>query len=286
MPVSRHQTQRTLSIRTQLSPSCSWKPAREWVTAPYMDRTTEAINQLLKTVRTLRSPGGCNWDISQTLKTLRPYMLEEAYEVADAVDKDDMDDLKKELGDLLLHIVMAADICSEQNIFNMADVAEQITQKLIRRHPHVFDETSDLTPEQVEKQWEAIKAEEKKNLKKKFFDSIPAAMPALQKAWRIQQRASDVGFPFKTREQNTEAILDLLKKEDLTEETVGSILQLVSDMARQSGIEPEKALRDKNTDFIQRFNHLEELLEYKGYSLGNVEDEVLRQSIGIAFNGN
>jgi len=251
-----------------------------------MDRTTEAINQLLKTVRTLRSPGGCNWDISQTLKPLRPYMLEEAYEVADAVDKDDMDDLKKELGDLLLHIVMAADICSEQNIFNMADVAEQITQKLIRRHPHVFDETSDLTPEQVEKQWEAIKAEEKKNLKKKFFDSIPAAMPALQKAWRIQQRASDVGFPFKTREQNTEAILDLLKKEDLTEETVGSILQLVSDMARQSGIEPEKALRDKNTDFIQRFNHLEELLEYKGYSLGNVEDEVLRQSIGIAFNGN
>ena len=251
-----------------------------------MDRTTEAINQLLKTVRTLRSPGGCNWDISQTLKTLRPYMLEEAYEVADAVDKDDMDDLKKELGDLLLHIVMAADICSEQNIFNMADVAEQITQKLIRRHPHVFDETSDLTPEQVEKQWEAIKAEEKKNLKKKFFDSIPAAMPALQKAWRIQQRASDVGFPFKTREQNTEAILDLLKKEDLTEETVGSILQLVSDMARQSGIEPEKALRDRNRDFIQRFNHLEELLEHKGYSLGNVEEEVLRQSIGIAFNGN
>jgi len=251
-----------------------------------MDRTTEAINQLLKTVRTLRSPGGCNWDISQTLKTLRPYMLEEAYEVADAVDKDDMDDLKKELGDLLLHIVMAADICSEQNIFNMADVAEQITQKLIRRHPHVFDETSDLTPEQVEKQWEAIKAEEKKNLKKKFFDSIPAAMPALQKAWRIQQRASDVGFPFKTREQNMEEILDLLKNEDLTEETVGSILQLVSDMARQSGIEPEKALRDKNTDFIQRFNHLEELLEHKGYSLGNVGNEVLQQFIGIAFNGN
>ncbi|MCD6586996.1 MAG: nucleoside triphosphate pyrophosphohydrolase, partial [Candidatus Fermentibacteraceae bacterium] len=219
-----------------------------------MDRTTEAINELLKTVRTLRSPGGCNWDISQTLKTLRPYMLEEAYEVADAVDKDDMDDLKKELGDLLLHIVMAADICSEQNIFNMADVAEQITQKLIRRHPHVFDETSDLTPEQVEKQWEAIKAQEKKSQKKKFFDSIPAAMPALQKAWRIQQRASDVGFPFKTREQNTEEIVDLLNEKDLTEETVGSILQLVSDTARQSGIEPEKALRDRNRDFIQRFN--------------------------------
>ena len=251
-----------------------------------MDRTTEAINELLKTVRTLRSPGGCNWDISQTLKTLRPYMLEEAYEVADAVDKDDMDDLKKELGDLLLHIVMAADICSEQNIFNMADVAEQITQKLIRRHPHVFDETSDLTPEQVEKQWEAIKAQEKKSQKKKFFDSIPAAMPALQKAWRIQQRASDVGFPFRTREQNTEEIFDLLKKEDLTEETVGSILQLVSDTARQSGIEPEKALRDRNRDFIQRFNHLEELLELKGYSLGNAEDEVLQQIIGIAFSGN
>ena len=110
-------------------------------------------------------------------------------------------------------------------------------------------------------------------------------MPALQKAWRIQQRASDVGFPFRTREQNTEEIVNLLNEKDLTEETVGSILQLVSDTARQSGIEPEKALRDKNTDFIQRFSYLEELLEHKGCSLGNVNKNVLQQSIDIAFNG-
>ncbi len=251
--------------------------------ALYMDRTTEALNRLIKTVRTLRSPGGCNWDISQTLKTLRPYMLEEAYEVADAVDKDDMDDLKKELGDLLLHIVMAADICSEQNIFSMADVAEQITKKLIRRHPHVFDESSNLTPKQVEKQWETIKAQEKKTLKKRFFDSIPAAMPALQKAWRIQQRASDVGFPTKTTEQNIEEIQHLLQTEDLTEEIVGEILFALADTARQSGIEPEKALRDKNSDFIEKFNRLEELLEHNGCSLSSANDAVLQKSIAIVF---
>ncbi|MCP4647536.1 MAG: MazG family protein, partial [bacterium] len=150
-----------------------------------MDKATKALEELIDTVRILRSPGGCNWDRSQTLKTLRPYMLEEAYEVADAVDKNDMRELKKELGDLLLHIIMSADICSEENIFTLAEVAEQITEKLKRRHPHVFDETSSLTPEEVEKQWEAIKATEKKKEKKRFFDSIPAAMPALQKAWRI-----------------------------------------------------------------------------------------------------
>jgi len=249
-----------------------------------MDRTTEALQELLKTVRTLRGPGGCNWDISQTLKTLRPYMLEEAYEVADAVDKDDMDDLKKELGDLLLHIVMAADICSEQNIFNMADVAEQITQKLIRRHPHVFDKSSNLTPKQVEKQWEAIKAQEKKNLKKRFFDSIPSAMPALQKSWRIQQRASEVGFPTRTTGQNIEDIQHLLQTEDLTEEIIGKILFALADTARQCGIEPEKALRDKNSDFIERFNHLEELLEHKGCSLASAEDELLQQSITTLRN--
>ena len=248
-----------------------------------MDRTTKAIKELLATVRTLRSPGGCNWDREQTLQSLRPYMLEEAYEVADSVDNNDMDELKKELGDLLLHIVMAADICNDDGIFDLADVAGQITEKLRRRHPHVFNKISDLTPEEVEKQWESIKSAEKKKEKKRFFDSIPKAMPSLQKAWRIQQRASDVGFPGKTQEENTKEIIQLLSKGELTEESTGKILFALADIARLNRIEPEKALRDKNKDFIDRFNHLEELLASKGVSLDSTDRRVLLDAFAIAF---
>ncbi|MCK5785781.1 MAG: nucleoside triphosphate pyrophosphohydrolase [Candidatus Sabulitectum sp.] len=248
-----------------------------------MDRTAEALEELLKTVKTLRSPGGCNWDRSQTLKSLRPYMLEEAYEVADAVDNNDMQELKRELGDLLLHIIMAADICSEENIFDLADVAEQITEKLKRRHPHVFDITSELTPEEVEKQWEAIKAVEKKQQKRRFFDSIPEAMPALQKSWRIQQRASDVGYRGKAVDESRNDVSLLLKKE-ISEEDLGSILFSLADIARQKNIEPERALRERNRNFISRFNHLEELLESRGFSLNDSDGDHLKDCIAIAFN--
>ncbi len=249
-----------------------------------MDRTTKAIEELLNTVRTLRSPGGCNWDRSQTLKTLRPYMLEEAYEVADAVDNNDMDELKKELGDLLLHIFMSAEICREEGSFSLIEVAESITEKLKRRHPHVFDKTSELTPGEVEKQWEAIKAAEKKQQNKKFFDSIPAAMPALQKAWRIQQRASEVGYTGKTRRENTKEISQILKKTEITERDIGRILFSISNIARLNKVEPEKALREKNSDFIGRFNHLEELLAERGCSLDNSDTQQMKECIAIAFS--
>ena len=248
-----------------------------------MDRTIKVLKELLNTVRTLRSPGGCNWDRSQTLRSLRPYMLEEAYEVADAVDNNDMQELKKELGDLLLHIIMAADICSEENIFDLADVAEQITEKLKRRHPHVFDKTNELTPEEVEKQWEAIKAVEKKQQKKRFFDSIPEAMPALQKSWRIQQRASEVGYRGKAVEESIDEI-SLLTSKEISAEDLGSILFSLADIARQKNIEPERALRERNRSFISRFNHLEELLESRGCSLNEPDGSDLKECIAIAFN--
>lgn len=248
-----------------------------------MDRITKSIEQLLKTVRTLRSPGGCNWDRSQTLQSLRPYMLEEAYEVADAVDNNDMDELKKELGDLLLHIIMSADICQQDNIFDLADVADQISEKLKRRHPHVFDKTLELTPEQVAKQWESIKSEEKKKEKKKFFDSLPKAMPALQKAWRIQQRAAEVDYPGQSSDENRKEIQSLLNNENLSEKDTGRILFLIADTARQNGIEPEKALRDRNTSFINCFNNFEELLSSLGYSLTDSETKHRDECFAIAF---
>ncbi len=249
-----------------------------------MDKTSGAIIQLLKTVRTLRSPGGCNWDREQTLQSLRPYMLEEAYEVADAVDNNDMEELKKELGDLLLHIIMASDIAEDSNEFSLKEVAELIDEKLKRRHPHVFNLTSDLTPKEVEKQWETIKAEEKKKDKKKFFDSIPNAMPELQKAWRIQQRAEEVGLKQKPVEISLDEIITTLQKNNLTDENLGNILFQLINVSREAGLEPEKALRTKNTDFMKRFNHLEELLSEAGCSLHEVEEKKLQEFVAIAFD--
>ncbi len=248
-----------------------------------MDRITESIQELMEAVRRLRSPGGCSWDRSQTLKSLRPFMLEEAYEVADAVDSGDMEELKKELGDLLLHIIMSSEICREEGSFDLADVAGRITEKLKRRHPHVFQERSSLTPEEVEKQWESIKAEEKKKEKKQFFDSIPGSMPALQKAWRIQQRASEVGYPWPGREETAEAAMKILKAGDFNEVSSGKLLFLLVSLMRQNGTEPEKALRNAGRDFMNRFNRLEELLHVRGCSLHDAEESVLDDCINIAF---
>lgn len=243
-----------------------------------MDSAAAAIEELLEAVRKLRGPGGCSWDRSQTLKSLRPYMLEEAYEVADAVDSGDMDELRKELGDLLLHIVMSAEICREGGSFDLAEVASRITEKLVRRHPHVFDGTTDLTPEEVEKQWEAIKSLEKRNEKKRFFDSIPGSMPALQKAWRIQQRASEVGFQWPGEE-------DLLAKvkKDIQAGDPGDLLFGVVNLLRIRGVEPEQALREENSSFIERFHGLEELLEERGVSLNDADESTLKECAAIAF---
>lgn len=248
-----------------------------------MDRVTEAFQELIQAVRKLRGPGGCSWDRSQTLKSLRPFMLEEAYEVADAVDSEDMEELKKELGDLLLHIIMSSEICREEGSFDLADVAGRITEKLKRRHPHVFGEKSHLSPEEVEKQWEAIKSEEKKEQKKMFFDSIPGSMPALQKAWRIQQRAWEVGFPWPGPEETAETAMSILAAENLNEENSGKLLFLLVSLMRQNGTEPEKALRSTGADFINRFNRLEELLHARGCSLHEADESKLCECIGIAF---
>ncbi len=246
--------------------------------APFMDRTTAALQELLKAVRKLRGPDGCSWDRSQTLQTLRPYMLEEAYEVADAVDSGDMDELRKELGDLLLHIVMSAEICREEGSFDLAEVASRITEKLVRRHPHVFDGTTRLTPEEVEKQWEAIKSREKRREKKRFFDSIPDSMPALQKAWRIQQRASEVGFPWPEGKEALEKVQKCLQNG-----SPGDLLFSLVSLLRIRGVEPEQALRAANSRFIQGFHRLEELLDERGVSLKDADESTLKECEAIAF---
>ena len=245
-----------------------------------------AMGELIGIIRTLRSPMGCNWDRKQTVKSLCPYMLEEAYEVADAIEKNDIDLLRAELGDLLLHVIMSAMICEEGGKFSLEDVAKGISMKLVRRHPHVFGENrDDLSPEEVEKQWEAIKASEKKE--EGFFRSIPSGMPALQTAWRIQQRASEVGFDWSDTAGAKSKIFEEFKEfeaamenEDTDAQTkeFGDILFSIVNYCRLLGFEPEAVLRMSNAKFIERFTQMERILAESGCSLAESDIEMMENA--------
>ena len=250
-----------------------------------MDREGDlysSIVELVNVVRKLRSPSGCSWDRSQTVESLSPFMLEEAYEVLEAVERGDTDTLRKELGDLLLHIVMASEICGEEGRFSLMDVVDGITGKLVRRHPHVFDENVDLSPDEVEQQWETIKAAEKKD--EGFFESLPSTMPALQTAWRIQQRASDVGFDWPDAEGARARVMEELKefdgsvKEGDREEQfseLGDFLFSAVNYVRLLGYEPEALLRASNRKFLRRFTRMEEILREKGAALEDADLETM-----------
>lgn len=251
-----------------------------------MDRQLEALRSLLETIRTLRSPGGCAWDRRQTVDSLRPYMLEEAYEVADAISRGDMKELSGELGDLLLHVLMMSQIAEDEDRFDLQMVADRVREKLVRRHPHVFDEECSLTPEQVERQWEAIKSREKEKEDEGFFGSIPPSLPALQAAWRIQQRASEVGFdwpdPAGAREKLREELEELeeaLESDDSSQQRreLGDLLFSVVNYCRLMGFEPEASLREANAKFIRRFSLMERALREMGVPLREASLEQMEE---------
>jgi len=238
------------------------------------DKFASAITGLIQIVQKLRGPSVCSWDREQTLESLSPFMLEEAYEVADAIEKDDMKLLKAELGDLLLHVIMSAEICEERNEFSLEDVIEGISEKLVRRHPHVFEQYSSLSVREVEQQWEAIKAQEKKD--EGFFGSIPSGMPALQMAWRIQQRASEVGFDWPDARGALRKIFEEIREFENSYESgdteaqnaeFGDVLFSLVNYCRLLGFEPEAVLRTNNRKFIDRFTRMERILEEAGFSL-------------------
>jgi MazG family protein len=240
------------------------------------DPSAALLEQLLETIRRLRGPDGCSWDREQTVRSLRPYLLEEAYEVADAADRGDPAMLRAELGDLLLHVVMSAVICEEDGLFTLEDVIRGIREKLIRRHPHVFAEGASLSPAEVERQWESIKASEKVGREESFFGSFPPGMPALQTAWRLQQRASDVGFDWPDAGGAREKILEELKEferaieqgdADSQEEELGDVLFSIVNFCRLMGFEPEAVLRRSNTKFVLRFSRMESILKLSGVTL-------------------
>lgn len=246
---------------------------------------TDSLSRLVRIVERLRSPSGCSWDRKQTVESLSPFMLEEAYEVVEAIDSGDREHLRNELGDLLLHVIMSALICQEDGVFTLSEVVEAISAKLVRRHPHVFDDRNALSPGEVEKQWETIKASEKRN--EGFFGSVPVSLPALQTAWRIQQRASEVGFDWPDADGAREKVFEELDEFEealesgdgkAREDELGDVLFSMVNYSRLLGLQPEAVLRAANRKFIGRFTRMEEILRESGFSLEEADLEMMENA--------
>ena len=233
-----------------------------FATAPGMER-------LLQVMRRLRDPEtGCPWDIEQTFATIAPYTIEEAYEVADAIEREAWDELKGELGDLLLQTVYHTAISEERGLFDFHDVAETIAQKMIDRHPHVFgDESRDKSAEQQTRDWEAIKAAERAaKAQQGTLDGVAVGLPALLRAVKLQKRAARVGFDWPSTDEVIDKIVeesrelvearDTLSHDEITEE-FGDLLFVMANLARHLKIEPEAALRATNAKFTRRFEAVE-----------------------------
>lgn len=240
------------------------------------------VSRLIEIMAALRTPvTGCPWDLEQTFETIAPYTLEEAYEVADAISKNDYLNLREELGDLLLQVVYHARMAEEEERFDFDDVVEGITKKMIRRHPHVFGDEDGKKAGHVKGIWERIKAEERAEKRaerealglaepdKGFLDDVPSAFPALQEADKLQRRASKVGFDWndtrlvldKIREETHELDEELAKgtpDKDRISDELGDTLFTLANLARHLDIDPEEALRRTNRKFRNRFSAIEQ----------------------------
>lgn len=239
-----------------------------------MERKIEEFKRLLDIMDELREK--CPWDKKQTLESLRKLTIEETYELGDAILKNDLQEIKKELGDLILHIVFYSKIGSEKKAFDIGDVLEGINEKLIFRHPHIFGDVEvDGSADKVAENWEALKLKEKGG-NRRVLEGVPAAMPALVKANRVQEKARGVGFDWEYKEQVWDKVkeeVDELSHEikeqnkDKTEAEFGDLLFAIVNAARLYGVDPEAALERTNLKFIKRFNYLESKTLLQGKSL-------------------
>ncbi|MBN2166821.1 MAG: nucleoside triphosphate pyrophosphohydrolase [Marinilabiliaceae bacterium] len=233
----------------------------------------ESFHNLLKIMDELREK--CPWDKIQTNESLRTLTIEETYELADAIIKNDSTLIKKELGDLLLHIVFYAKIGEENNLFDIKSVIDSLTEKLIYRHPHIFSNTKVSNSKEVEENWEQLKLKEKDG-NRSVLEGVPLSLPALVKANRIQDKARGVGFDWEHKEQVWEKVYEELKElqteiakfdHDKMEQEFGDLLFSIINAARLYGINPENALERTNRKFIKRFNYLESKTIKKGLNL-------------------
>jgi tetrapyrrole methylase family protein/MazG family protein len=226
---------------------------------------------LVDIMKRLRAPDGCPWDREQTHKSLLPYLLEETYEVMEAVDEDDPNRLKEELGDLLLQIVFHAQIAEESDQFDIDDVAKALSDKLIRRHPHVFEKKADISSDQVTVNWEKIKLEHDRpnNGRNSVLSGVPKSLPALLRAYRVQEKAARFGFDWEEVSQivvkldeevsELKAELDADNRSGIEEE-LGDLLFTVVNIARFLKIDPEAALNRITNKFMKRFEYIEHRL--------------------------
>jgi MazG family protein len=238
---------------------------------------------LVSLMARLRGPGGCPWDREQTFDTIKPYTLEETYEVLDAIDRRDWNEVAEELGDLLLQVVFYAQMAEEENLFHVGDSLDAINQKLIRRHPHVFGSETAESAGDVKRIWGEIKAAEKKQKGREdtgLLDSVPRAMPALVEAQQITSRAAGVGFDWETPEQVIEKLHEELGELDQArrgadqselENEIGDLFFVLVNLARFLKVDPEQALRRTSAKFRQRFAHIERKLAERGRTLQDAD---------------
>lgn len=264
-------------------------------------QNSKDISKLLEIMAALRHPEtGCPWDVEQDFSTIAPYTIEEAYEVADAIDRNDLQDLKDELGDLLLQVVFHSRIAEEMNAFRFEDVVEAICIKMIRRHPHVFGDETARRAGMAKGMWEKIKSEEKAEKRAArlasgkqpedhgagYLDGIAVALPGLTRALKLQQKAARVGFDWKQaapilekiQEELTELTeaIDAENNAEITDE-FGDVLFSIVNYGRHLGIDPEAALRQTNEKFRNRFHHVEVKLTDNGVSLDEATLEQMEQ---------
>ncbi len=231
----------------------------------------------------LRAPGGCPWDREQSFDTIKPYLLEETYEVLDAIDRRDWPGLADELGDLLLQAVFFAQMAAEENKFKIDDSLDAIAEKLVRRHPHVFSDGEAKTADDVKRRWDEIKADEKRDrgeAARGLLESVPRNLPALVEAQQIASKAAGVGFDWENPDQVLEKLdeeLDELRRaraggsQGELENEIGDLLFVLVNLARFLKVDPEQALRRTNAKFRKRFAHVESHANLPGASLTEME---------------
>jgi tetrapyrrole methylase family protein/MazG family protein/ATP diphosphatase len=249
-------------------------------TPPPPDDDRHPVFRLVEIMARLRAPeGGCPWDVEQTFASIARYTIEEAYEVADAIERDDLGDLKDELGDLLLQVVFHARMAEEAGAFDFAGVARAINDKMVRRHPHVFGDVTHKDLAEQTRAWEAIKAGERAakraDASASVLDGVPTGLPALTRALKLSQRAARVGFVWpsaaevlaKLREEVAELEAEVAAGDvDKAREELGDVLFVCANLARELDVEPEAALRTTNAKFVRRFKYIEQELAARGSS--------------------
>ena len=254
-----------------------------------INNSSKGVLRLQEIMRALRDPqSGCPWDIVQTFKSIAPYTVEEAYEVADAIERENWDDLKTELGDLLLQTVYHTQMAEEENLFNFNDVVNQISEKMIKRHPHVFGSLKqNKTSDQQIKDWEAIKADERvKKNQTGILDDVALNLPALVRSLKLQKRAARVGFDWPTVskvlqkiEEETKELVEAkeFESQERINEEFGDLMFSIVNLGRHLKVDPEEALKKTNTKFVTRFKFIEDEIKSQGRDLEDTSLEEMEK---------